>query len=113
MQTEDGVLYTIPCEAVFNTHPAVRRTALVGVSSGTHARPVLCVERLPGAETPPDAGLIAELRELGAVHEHTRGIRQFLFHPGFPVDARHNAKIEREKLSRWASERLRARGEQA
>jgi len=45
---------------------------------------------------------------LGAAHEHTRGIRQFLFHPEFPVDARHNAKIGREKLAHWASKRLAA-----
>ncbi len=28
-------------------------------------------------------------------HEHTAGIGHFLFHPGFPVDIRHNAKINR------------------
>jgi len=25
-----------------------------------------------------------------------------LFHPSFPVDIRHNAKISREKLALWA-----------
>ncbi len=107
VQTPDGVLYTIPCEAVFNTHPAVRRTALVGVSRGTYSLPVLCVEKRDGAETPSDAALIAELLELGAAHEHTRNIRQLLFHPKFPVDARHNAKIGREKLAHWASKQLK------
>ena len=72
------------------------------------ALPVLCVEKLAGVEVSSDAALITELLELGAAHEHTRGIRQFLFHPEFPVDARHNAKIGREKLARWASKRLAA-----
>jgi len=117
VQTAEGVLYTIPCEAVFNTHPAVRRTALVGVSGRAPSLPVLpalavlpvlCVEKLAGVEVSSDAALIAELLELGAAHEHTRGIRQFLFHPEFPVDARHNAKIGREKLAHWASKRLAA-----
>ncbi|MFO0952264.1 MAG: hypothetical protein U0835_14160 [Isosphaeraceae bacterium] len=36
-----GVLYTIPCEAVFNTHPEVNRTALVGVGPAGSAKPVL------------------------------------------------------------------------
>jgi acyl-CoA synthetase (AMP-forming)/AMP-acid ligase II len=106
VQTADGVLFTIPCEAVFNTHPAVRRTALVGVSIGGHVLPVLCVEKLKGAKALTDSVLIAELLELGAAHEHTRGIRQLLFHPRFPVDIRHNAKIGREKLSNWASKRV-------
>jgi olefin beta-lactone synthetase len=26
-----------------------------------------------------------------------------LFHPRFPVDIRHNAKIGREQLARWAA----------
>ena len=30
--TPVGALFTIPCEAVFNLHPKVRRTALVGVA---------------------------------------------------------------------------------
>src|SRR5262249_4116845 len=31
VQTAAGTLFTIPCEGVFNEHPAVFRTALVGV----------------------------------------------------------------------------------
>jgi hypothetical protein len=30
-----------------------------------------------------------------------------LFHPSFPVDIRHNAKIFREKLAVWAARRVR------
>src|SRR6202030_3608242 len=41
--TTDGTLYTIPCEAVFNTHPAVYRSALVGVGRNGTREPVLCV----------------------------------------------------------------------
>ncbi len=29
-------------------------------------------------------------------------IKDFLLHPGFPVDIRHNAKINREQLAQWA-----------
>ena len=31
--TSEGTLFTIPCEAVFNRHPGVVRSALVGVTS--------------------------------------------------------------------------------
>jgi len=30
-------------------------------------------------------------------------INTILYHPGFPVDIRHNAKIFREKLAVWAT----------
>ena len=32
--------------------------------------------------------------------------RRVLFHPGFPVDIRHNAKIGRETLAVWAATRV-------
>ena len=36
----------------------------------------------------------------------TSGISAILFHPAFPVDIRHNAKIFREKLAVWAEEQM-------
>lgn len=103
---DDGtVLYTVPCEGVFNTHPAVYRSALVGVKKLEDVVPVMCVELESGAALNADV-LAHELTELGAAHEHTRRIHTFLVHPGFPVDIRHNAKIGREKLAAWASERV-------
>ena len=42
--TADGTLFTIPCEAIFNTHPAVFRSALVGVGPPHQQKPVICIE---------------------------------------------------------------------
>ncbi len=105
VQTENGTLFTICCEAVFNNHPSVYRTALVGVKDGEFQRPVICVE-LENKKT-PDKNLIDELREIAARYEHTKNIDTFLIHPSFPVDIRHNAKIFREKLAVWAEEKLK------
>lgn len=107
--TATGTLFTIPVEAVFNTHPAVYRTALVGVGPAGKQTPVLCAELEPDARGTDRAKLTRELLDLGAKHEHTRGIRRILFHPGFPVDVRHNAKIFREKLAVWAAKRVTPR----
>ena len=104
-----GSKFTIPCEGVFNAHPAVLRTALVGVPE-----PVLCVEidpAIPRRQRPDrDAAslkaFIEELRAFGSKYDHTRDIATFLVHPAFPVDIRHNAKIFREKLAVWAARRL-------
>ncbi len=104
--TRAGTLFTIPCEAIFNTHPAVFRTALVGVPRNGDIAPALCVELEPEARGQDDAKLRAELLALGAKFPHTQAIRTVLFHPAFPVDIRHNAKIFREKLAIWAQEQL-------
>jgi acyl-CoA synthetase (AMP-forming)/AMP-acid ligase II len=116
--TADGPMYTIPCEAIFNCHEDVYRSALVGVAvPGTkpttdeeHARsvqmPVIVVQPEEGRfpRTPKDRDrFVGELRKLAAANELTRSIEHFLIHPDFPVDIRHNAKIFREKLAAWAA----------
>ncbi len=104
--TERETLFTIPCEAVFNTHQDVFRTALVGVGAPGQARPVLCIELEKGVDTSRLAAIHQELLTIGAELEVSRNIKSFLFHPAFPVDIRHNAKIFREKLAVWAGEQL-------
>ena len=100
VKTEDGELYSVAVEGIFNAHGAVRRTALVGVN----AAPVLCVETEPGAESET---LTRELRALGERHVQTKSIQTILYHPSFPVDIRHNAKIARETLAEWAKAELK------
>jgi acyl-CoA synthetase (AMP-forming)/AMP-acid ligase II len=104
---KDRTLFTIPCEGVFNVHPKVRRTALVGVSRRCGVEPVLCVEPRPKVPASEHKRIAADLLELGAKHEHTRLIQTILFHPSFPVDIRHNAKIFREQLAEWAARRVK------
>jgi acyl-CoA synthetase (AMP-forming)/AMP-acid ligase II len=104
----DGeTLYTIPCEAVFNQHPQIFRTALVGVGVPGKSRPVLCIELKKGVGRVDTERLSRELGELGQARPHTRRIQTFLVHPGFPVDVRHNSKIFREKLALWAARQMR------
>ncbi|RPJ57901.1 MAG: peptide synthase [Acidobacteria bacterium] len=105
--TEAGTLFTIPCESVFNQHPAVFRTALVGLGRSPRQRPVLCVELEDKRHREGDGNLGEELRRLGAGSPQTALIKDILFHPGFPVDIRHNAKIFREKLAVWAQTKVR------
>jgi len=106
LETEHGVLYPVPLENAFDVTRGVARTALVGVGPRGAERPVLVVE---GAER--EHVLLPRLRErsaeLAARDPSGAGsIHDFLFHPHFPVDARHNAKIRREELKRWAERSL-------
>ena len=105
--TPHGTLFTIPCEAVFNVHSAVFRSALVGVPRGGEIEPVICVELEPAARGMDPERLRAELQAIASKFPHTRAIKTFLVHPAFPVDIRHNAKIFREKLAVWAGKQLR------
>ena len=104
--TPHGTLFTIPVEGVFNTHPAVFRTALVGWGEPGKQQPVLCVELERKCGKAGQELIRRELLEIGAAFHHTKDIREILFHPAFPVDIRHNAKIFREKLALWAEDRL-------
>lgn len=107
--TEAGTMFTVPCEAIFNEHADVFRSALVGVGPAGRQQPVIVVEpeagRFPGRQRM--AAFRAELLELARGNELTRSITQVLFHRAFPVDVRHNAKINREELAVWAAERLK------
>ena len=103
--TAEGTLCTEQVEPVFNVHPEVRRTALVGVGPAGRQTPVLCVELRAGIGKREHARIAEELRHIGEGHVHTARIERVLFHPGFPVDIRHNAKIGREALAVWAAKR--------
>ncbi len=97
VETENGPLFSIPCESIFNRHPKVFRSALVGIPDGKWKKPAIFIELKPGNE--PSEELLGELKTLASENPLTQRIERILFHPAFPVDVRHNAKINREKLA--------------
>ncbi len=109
VETEFGEMFTIPCEAIFNNHPRVFRSALVGVGLKPKQQPVIVVEPEAG-QFPTSAAdrdhFLAELLELANGNPLTTSIWTILFHPALPVDIRHNVKIAREKLGPWAQNQL-------
>lgn len=94
--------YSIPCERIFNTHPNVKRSALVGVTVANEITPLICIELDTSLVCNKSQQLYQELITLAEQFPQTQGIKRFLIHPDFPVDVRHNAKIFREKLAVWA-----------
>jgi len=105
--TSEGTLFTVPIEEIFNQHPSVRRTALVGIGERGQQQPRVLVEKEAGT-VQTDEQILDELKLLASRHLDTATLHDFQIYPGtFPVDARHNAKIEREKLARWATEQAR------
>ena len=95
----DDVLFTEQIEGIFNIHPLVYRTALVGVDK----EPVLWVEL---AKNGDKEKIKLELMDLAKDHRQASGIKTFLFMKKFPTDVRHNSKIIREQLTLLAEKRL-------
>jgi acyl-CoA synthetase (AMP-forming)/AMP-acid ligase II len=98
--TDAGAMYTDCCEAIFNAHPQVYRSALIDLCQG---RPAIVIEPEKAA-FPKSADerkrFIQSLTELGQKNTQTVPIKDFFFEESFPVDVRHNAKIHRLSLAR-------------
>jgi acyl-CoA synthetase (AMP-forming)/AMP-acid ligase II len=109
VETNNGRMFTVPCEAIFNQHPRVFRSALVGIGPRGNQTPVIIIE--PEKDQYPTNATERkqfenELWQLGQANEKTQTIRLCLFHRSLPVDIRHNVKIFREKLGPWAEKKL-------
>jgi len=106
VRSQNESLYADQIEAIFNVHPEVARTALVGIGPAGQQTPVLCVEPLDKPGRKRRERIQYDLLQIGRNHSGARSIKHILFHKSFPVDIRHNAKIGREKLSKWAKSKL-------
>ncbi|NOT77857.1 MAG: AMP-binding protein [Bacteriovoracaceae bacterium] len=97
---EHGLLTPISCEAIFNQHPDVKRSALVGLGPLGEQEPVIVIERkdglyLSGKER---SAFEQELLKIAKKYPHTQMIQKIYLSKHFPVDVRHNIKIDRQKL---------------
>ena len=93
-------MYPIPCEAIFNLHPQVKRSALVGIGPHGKQEPAIVIERkdreyLLGKDR---SIFESELLSLAKKFPHTENISKIYFSKKFPVDVRHNIKIDRLKI---------------
>jgi len=111
VDTAEGRMFSVCCEAIFENHPDIYRAALVGLGERPNQTPVLIAEpepgRFPRTATAREK-LTQELLERGQGSPLTRSIRRILFHESLPVDTRHNVKIQREALAVWAAQQPEA-----
>lgn len=101
--TQKDTLYSIPCEAIFNNHPRVFRSALVGLGVPPDQKPVIVVETEENDSGKDQESLRQELLAMARSNVLTESIDTILFKKQLPVDIRHNSKIFREKLADWVS----------
>lgn len=99
LQTAAGLVPSVPVEGIYNEHPDVFRTALVGVGAAGQQVPVLCVELHPGKDF---ASVKPALESMADGTPYADVVKHFAQHSGFPTDARHNSKIRRGDLKTWA-----------
>jgi len=107
VHTARGPLHPAQVEPLFESHPEIRRVALVGSGAPGRQRPCLVAEPVNPKlvqDSVECRRLTRDLRQLALLHEHTTQIKTFYFHPSFPVDVRHNAKIHRLALARWVDD---------
>ncbi|MDR2115228.1 MAG: AMP-binding protein [Planctomycetaceae bacterium] len=94
--TTEKTLFSIPCETIFNQHPKIFRSALAGKIPRIFVEPF--PEFFPKNKTEKQK-LIAELLELAQKNPLTQSITEIRIMRHFPVDVRHNVKINRELLT--------------
>jgi acyl-CoA synthetase (AMP-forming)/AMP-acid ligase II len=102
---ENETLYTIPVETIFNKHDEVKRTALVRLKTNKGYEPVIIVERndhKTGLKEEQFSQFKKELLKLGEQTKESKKIKDFMLYKDFPVDGRHNIKIDRKALQSWA-----------
>jgi acyl-coenzyme A synthetase/AMP-(fatty) acid ligase len=101
-----GDVFPLQVEPLFDAHPKVRRSGLVGVPGPAGELPVLCVEVEPDVGKDELAGLHRELLARAADSDMANKIQAILFKDRLPVDPRHNSKIERPRLAKWAARQV-------
>lgn len=99
------IFFTEKVEGIFNAHPAVHRSALVGAKKGDITEAILWIEIKKNKKINKQQ-LIKELNELAIKYLQPNPIKQIMFHTHFPTDVRHNSKIIREKLAALAEKNL-------
>jgi len=104
VESRNRTYFTIPCEAVFNVHPRVEKSALVGRGQPGDQTPVIVVQPTDLSLARDQSArefLIEELEQLAIRNPLTQRITDFVIRDQpLPVDIRHNSKIFRERLSK-------------
>lgn len=96
VELENQTKYSIACEAIFNNHILVKKSALVSYTKKSIKKAAIVIQtRDPYFNK---TKLKSELSGLAKKYSHTSDIDDFFFLEEFPVDVRHNIKIDRKKI---------------
>lgn len=99
-----GVITSVPVERLVETSLALARVAAVGVGPAGRQQLVVVVEDQHGADGLASTDLTVRVRSV--VNQPVAAV---LSRRSLPVDIRHNAKIDRIAVARWADDVLAGR----
>lgn len=102
VELSNEVKYPISCEAIFNNHILVKKSALIKLTKNKTEKAAIVIE--PTQQYINKTKMLEELKSLAKKHDHTKNIEDFFFTKAFPVDVRHNIKIDRKKLQNFVNE---------
>ncbi len=103
VETASGPLFTECVEAIFNKHEDVQRSVLVALGVKGSQMPVVFYQlHHEFSRTPRD--MARELHAIAKQDSQACRVRLFAEFDEIPVDIRHNAKILREEMAKWAKE---------
>ena len=107
--TADGVVTPVGIEQAVERVAEVRRSAAVGIGPRGTQQLVVVVELADAPRHPrlAEPTLAASVRAAAATADGGRDVAAVLVAPTLPTDIRHNSKIDRAALARWADEILR------
>jgi acyl-CoA synthetase (AMP-forming)/AMP-acid ligase II len=109
VSTAKGLVFPVPLENVFDLHEYVQQSALIGVGPAGAERPYLVVvpkpERFPRDKRLRER-LALDILRTGMWFPCCTAVEGVLFRDSLPVDPRHNTKIDRTALKRWAEAEL-------
>ena len=103
LETEDGILCPIHVEALANQLPHVQRSAVIGMGEKGNEKPILLIEEtaeIKNLSVAEREALLTEAKKLRSPYLPEVEIQAVEFMDAFPVDVRHNAKINREVLQK-------------
>jgi len=99
VETSLGLLCSVNCEAIFNAHSGVRRSALVALGEKGKQSAAIVIERNELGKKLDRNVLEKEILDMAKNNALTAQIKSVHFCDHFPVDVRHNIKIDRLKLA--------------
>jgi acyl-CoA synthetase (AMP-forming)/AMP-acid ligase II len=104
VETRQGTIFTECIEGVINSHPVIPRSALVGVGPRGDQEPVVIFEATKFLSRQDWLDQFLDL----AIHCQRPWPICHYFNVNWrlPVDVRHNAKINREYLAKWAAKEI-------
>ncbi len=97
--------YPKAVEPVFNEHDEIENSALIELE-GKAALAVLRKDKKTSLSIDYQEKFYSELEIIGQKFSSTEGIKTFILFEDFPVDSRHNIKIDRKKLASMAFQKL-------